>query len=615
MDFRYDTRDLQFIIKEWLPSAEVFACDRFRNNFSIDDCDMYLNEGYKIARRVVHPINAPGDRVGAKLENGVVEPAPGYADVYKFLQTNGWGSGSECIRIEGGMPLILYKMIHEMNTAACPSVTSYIKLTSGAANLLILFGTESDKSVFLPKMLSGDWQGTMCLTEPNAGSDVSDITTRAYPTDDPRIYRIQGTKMFITGGDLGTCENTIHMVLARPEGGAPGSPGIGLYIVPKIRVNEDGSLGSSNDVSTVSLEHKMGLNAQATALLNFGENGGCCGIRMGPPLDERGCSRGLAMMFHMMNESRIGTGHNANSQAAAAYFFAAQYARERIQGRPFGLKDAGRVPIIRHEDVRRMLLDMKAHTEGIRAMIFRGFYYLDIQANSADKERAKKLGTIAEIYTPLVKCYASEMSLPLIAEAIQVLGGVGYTREYPVEQYLRDSKILTIWEGTSFIHGNDLVNRKMRMNDGGPFADWMNMIGGFIEANQDAPGFGREMENLARGLACVRTLKGLYDSWYANFSEKRELIPLNAVRTLFVCAQTQVAECLMEQALIAQRRLEELPAEDHERAFYMGKIASTRYYLNQVLPQAFSQTEIIRNEDRIAIDVPEEVFSFFDGGR
>ncbi len=606
MEFQYDTRDLQFIIKEWLPSEEVFACDRFKDNFSVDDCDTYLSEGYRIARKVVSPINAPGDKAGVRLEDGAVTPAPGYGEAYKFLQANGWGSSSECIRIEGGMPLILYKMIHEMNTAACPSLTSYIKLTSGAANLIILFGTERDKETFLPKMLGGDWQGTMCLTEPNAGSDVGDITTRAYPTDDPRIALIKGTKMFITAGDAGTCENTIHMVLARPEGGAPGSAGIGLYIVPKIRVNEVGSLGAPNDVTTVGLEHKMGLNAQATALLNFGENDACYGIRMGPPPDEKGRSRGLAMMFHMMNESRIGTGHNANCQAAAAYLFAARYARERVQGRPFGLNDAGRVPIIQHEDVRRMLLDMKAHTEGIRAMIFKGFYCLDIQANSPDEALARACGAMAEIYTPLVKCYASEASLTLIAEAIQVLGGVGYTREYPVEQYLRDSKILTIWEGTSFIHGMDLVNRKMRMDGGVPFVNWMDAIGTFVADNRGVAGFGREMANLAKGLACLMNLKELYDSWYADLAGKRQLIPLNAVGTLFVCAQVQVAECLMEQALISRRKLDALPPGDHDRAFYAGKIAAARYYLNQVLPQAILRADLIGEEDRTALEVPEE---------
>lgn len=606
MEFRYDTRDLRFIVKEWLPAAEVFECERFRDNFSLDDIDLYLNEGYKIAREVVFPINGPGDKIGAGLQSGIVMPAPGYAEVYRFLQANGWGSSSECIQIEGGMPLILYKMIHEMNTAACPAITSYIKLTSGAANLIIRFGTEREKALFLPKMLSGDWQGTMCLTEPNAGSDVGDITTRARPTADPRICRIQGTKAFITGGDAGICENTIHMVLARPEGGAPGSPGIGLYIVPRIRVHEDGSLGSSNDVATVSLEHKMGLKAQATALLSFGENDDCFGIRMGPPPDDQGRSQGLAMMFHMMNESRIGTGHNANTQAAVAYAFASQYARERIQGRPFGIRDAERVPIIDHEDVRRMLLDMKAHTEGIRAMIFKGFFCLDLQAHSSDRVRAKACGALAEIYTPLVKCYASEMSLPLISEAIQILGGVGYTTEYPVEQYLRDSKILSIWEGTSFIHAMDLVNRKMRMNDGIPFANWMGAIEAFVKENRSAAGFATEMANLAKGFDCLKTLKGLYDSWYADLAEKRRLIPLHAVKTLFVCAQVQVAQCLLEQALIAGRKLDELPDGDHGRSFYAGKIAAARYYLHQVLPQAFVQTEIVRNEERIVLEVPEE---------
>ncbi|MDI6727067.1 MAG: acyl-CoA dehydrogenase [Smithellaceae bacterium] len=608
MEFRYDIRDLKFILREWLPAEEVFQCERFRNNYSIDDVDMYLNEGYKIAREVVSPINAPGDRAGVKLENGVVTPAPGYAEVYKFLQANGWGSSSECLETEGGMPLILYKMIHELNTAACPAVTSYIKLTSGAVNLITLYGTDEDKALFLPKMLQGDWQGTMCLSEPDAGSDVGDIITRAFPTDDPRIYKIQGTKIFITGGDPGGAENTIHMVLARPEGGAAGSPGLGLYIVPRVRVNRDGTLGRSNDVSTVSLEHKMGLKAQATALLNFGENDACCGIQLGPPPDEQGRSRGLAMMFHMMNESRIGTGHNANCQAAAAYCFASRYARERIQGRPFGVKDGPRVPIVQHEDIRRMLLDMKSHTEGIRAMIFKGFYYLDLQANGGDAVQAREAGALAEIYTPLVKCYASEMSLQLIAEAIQVLGGVGYTREYPVEQYLRDSKVLTIWEGTSFIHGQDLVNRKMRMDGGAPFMNWMNLINDFIDKNRQAAGFEREMANLEQGLGSVRTLKSLYDSWFRNFVEKRQFIPLNAVKTLFVCAQVQVAQCLMEQALVAKRNLETLPEGDGDQFFYRGKIASARYYLNQILPQVLVQTEIIQQEERMALEVPEEVF-------
>ncbi|HQK99759.1 MAG TPA: acyl-CoA dehydrogenase [Smithellaceae bacterium] len=606
MEFRYDVRDLKFILKEWLPTEEVLACERYKDNFSMDDIEMLLTEGYKVAKTVVNPINAPGDKIGVKFEKGVVTAVPGFKEAYRFLQENGWGSSSECIQVETGMPLILYKACAEMNTAACPALTSCIKLTSGAANLILRFGAEEDQNRFVPKMLSGDWQGTMCLTEPNFGSDTGDIITRSYPTDDPRVWKIKGTKMFITAGDQGTCENTIHLLLARPEGGAPGSPGIGLYIVPKYWVNDDGSMGDFNDVTTAGVEHKMGLHAQATALLNFGEEDNCRGILLGPPPDAKGYSQGLAMMFHMMNESRIGTGHNANTQGAAAYYFASQYATERIQGRPFGIKGAERVPIIQHEDIRRMLLDMKAHVEGIRAMIFKGFYYLDIEGNSTDKEKAKKCASFAEILTPIVKCYGSEASLGVIAQAIQVLGGVGYTMEYPVEQYLRDSKILTIWEGTSFIHANDLIGRKMRMKDGAPFAAWLADIQSFIDANLQTKGFEKEMGNLARAYQAAVDVKGTYDAWYADMDAKRELIPLFAQRALFVFGQVYVAMCLLDQALLAAKKSATLKPGEGDYLFYAGKIASARYYANNILPNASMLASLIKSEEDSVLTCPEE---------
>ncbi len=608
MEFKYDLRDLKFITKEWLPTAEVLSCKRFREHFSVDDIDMFLNEAFKVAREVINPINKEGDRIGAKLVDGKVIPAPGYRDVFRFLQQNGWGSSSECIGLEGGMPLVMFKAIYEMTLAACPSIASYLKLTSGAANLLIRFGTEEDKARFLPKMLGGEWQGTMCLTEPGIGSDVGDASSKAFPTDDPRIYKIKGTKMFITGGDAGICDNTVHMLLARPEGGAKGSQGLGLYIVPAIWVNDDGTLGGNNDVATVGLEHKMGLKGQATALLSFGDNDACRGIRVGPAPDKDGNSRGLAMMFHMMNESRIGTGHNANSQAAAAYYYACQYAAERVQGRPFASREGDRVPIIRHEDVKRMLLDMKAHTEGIRAMVFKGFYYLDIQANSDDRERAAAFGELAEIITPLAKCYSSETSIKLIAEAMQVFGGAGYTCDYPVEQYMRDSKVLTIWEGTSFMHANDLVGRKMRMRNGQPFLNWMKTIDDFILNNRHNTGFEKELNALARLLGCVGEIRDLFNSWYADLVNKKNLIPLYSVNALFVCAQAQVAQCLLEQAIIADCKLKESSTGSDDKNYYTGKIAGARYYLNHVVPHAFSLTEVIKSADAGILKCPEETF-------
>lgn len=602
MEFKYNVRDLKFILKEWLPTEEVLACDRFKEYFGIEDVDPILTEAYKVAREVVSPINAEGDKNPVRFEDGVVISPPGYKEVFQFLQKNGWGSSSECIELDGGMPLLLYKACAEMIAAACPAMGSNIKLTSGAANLIIDFGTEDDKARFLPKMLSGDWQGTMNLTEPSAGSDVGDALARSYPTDDPRIWKIKGTKMFITAGDGSICENTIHMVLARPPQGAKGSAGLGLYIVPKYWVNEDGSMGKFNDVTTIAIEHKMGLNGSATCMLNFGENDECYGIMVGPAPDEKGRSKGLAMMFNMMNESRIGTGHNANNQASEAYALASQYTTERVQGYIKGQ----RVAIVKHSDVRRMLLDMKAHTEGIRAMIFKGFYNLDIAGNSSDKAKAKECADIAAILTPLVKCYGSETAVLMTAEAIQCLGGVGYTKEYPVEQYMRDSKVLTIWEGTSFIHGNDLVGRKMTMDNGQPFQKFMASIKSFIDDNKAAAGFEKEMAVLARAYDAAAEIQQLLEAWRANKEEKGELINLFAIRTLFIFAQLYVAMCLVDQALVVQKTMAQLPADHYDMNFYLGKVASARYYVKNSLPNVFTLAEVIKTADTSVLEVPED---------
>jgi alkylation response protein AidB-like acyl-CoA dehydrogenase len=603
MEYRYNVRDLKFILKEWLPTEEVLACDRFKEYFSIDDVDPIMTEAYKVAREVVSPINAEGDKNPVKFEDGVVTSPPGYKEVFQFLQKNGWGSSSECIELDGGMPLVLYKAAAELISAACPAMGSNIKLTSGAANLIIEFGTKADNERFIPKMISGDWQGTMNLTEPSAGSDVGDTLSRSYPTDDPCIWKIKGTKMFITAGDGSICENTIHMVLARPPQGAKGSAGLGLYIVPKFWVDEDGSMGKSNDVTTIAIEHKMGLNGSATCMLNFGENDDCYGIMVGKAPDEKGRSKGLAMMFNMMNESRIGTGHNANNQASEAYALASQYTIDRVQGYIKGQ----RVTIIKHADVRRMLLDMKAHTEGIRAMIFKGFYFLDIAGNSSDKAKAKECADIAAILTPLVKCYGSETAVLMTAEAIQCLGGVGYTKEYPVEQYMRDSKVLTIWEGTSFIHGNDLVGRKMTMDNGEPFKKWMGSIKTFIDTNINAAGLEKDMAMLKKAYQSAEEVWQTIASWQANKGEKGELVNLYAIRTLFVFAQLYVAMCLMDQAIVASKTMAGLADDHFDLNFYKGKVASARYYVNNSLPNVFTLTQVIKNADTSVLEVPEEV--------
>ncbi|HBV89142.1 MAG TPA: acyl-CoA dehydrogenase [Desulfosporosinus sp.] len=599
MEFKYDTRDLRFILKEWLPTEEVLECERFKE-YSIEDIDQILNEGYKMCREVISPINAAGDKNPVRFENGIVTSPSGYREVFQFIQKNGWGSSSECVQVESGMPLLIFKAVSELVSASCPAMNTNIKLTSGAANVILNYGTEDDKKRFIPKMLSGKWQGTMNLTEPSAGSDVGDALAKSYPTDDPRVYKIKGTKMFITAGDGSICDNIIHLVLARPPQGCKGSAGLGLYIVPKYWVNEDGSVGKPNDVTTIAVEHKMGLKGSATCMLNYGENDECYGIMLGAPPDEKGRSQGLAMMFRMMNESRIGAGHNANSQASAAYSQASQYAVERIQGYING----ERVPIIKHPDVKRMLIDMKAQTEGIRAMIFKGFYSLDIAENSSDRIKAKKYEDIAAILTPLIKCYSSETAVAMTCEAMQVLGGVGYTKEFSIEQYVRDCKISTIWEGTSYIHAQDLVKRKMRMGDGQPFANWMDDILAFIQAHKGTPGLEKEFINLEKAYHCMDGVKKLYDTWQLNKME--ELIGLYAIRTLFICSQVMVAECLLEQALIAQKQIAQLSPDHFDITFYKGKIASAKYYANNILPNVFITSEIIKDADLSSQECPEE---------
>lgn len=600
MDFKYNVRDLKFILKEWLPTEEVLACDRFKDFYSMDDIDQILNEGYKISREVINPINVEGDKNPVRFENGEVISPPRYKEVFQFLQSNGWGSTSECVQVEGGMPLILFKSVFELMAAACPAMGSNIKLTSGAANIIMKFGTEEDKKRFLPRMLGGEWQGTMNITEPSSGSDAGDALTKSFPTDDPRIYKIKGQKMFITAGDGSMCENTIHLVLARPSQGCKGSAGLGLYIVPKYWVNEDGSLGKPNDITTIAVEHKMGLKGSATCMLNYGENDQCYGIMLGSSPDEKGRSQGLAMMFNMMNESRIGTGHNANSQTTAAYAYASQYALERVQG----YMNGERVNIIKHPDIRRMLLTMKAQTEGIRAMIFKGFYNLDLAENSSDQAKAKQCADVAAILTPMVKCYGSETAVDMICEAMQVFGGVGYTQEYPIEQYLRDSKILTIWEGTSFIHAKDLVKRKMRMEEGRPFINWMSSIQSFIKDNRKTAGFEKEFSLLDQAYDCMDEVKKLYDSWQAN--KANELISLYAIRALFIFSQVEAAACLLEQALIVLPKIDELPVHHSDLNFYQGKLASAKYYANNILPNVFTLTEILKNADSTCLECPEE---------
>ncbi|MFZ5643399.1 MAG: acyl-CoA dehydrogenase [Bacillota bacterium] len=602
-NFIYSNREHKFILKEWLNTEKILSFDIFKDGYEIADVDMILDEALKVAKEVVAPTNIDGDRIGAKLAEGKVTTPPSFHKLYQFMQENGYGNSQYDPNEEGKLPTVLHLPVGEFFNAANPALHPYIGLAGGSTNLINTFGTEADKQRFLPKMFSGQWAGTMCLTEPCCGSDVGDITTRAFATDDPRVYKIKGTKCFITAGDHDLTENIVHLLLAKCEGAAPGTKGISLFIVPKIWVNEDGSLGEPNDVTTVALEHKMGIKGSATAMLSFGDEGTCRGILLGSPPDENGKAEGMAQMFMMMNGARQGTGITAMAIAQAAYNYSLQYAKERVQGKSITNPKGERVRIIDHEDIRRMLLFQKSVIEACRAMLMKNAYYLDLNRYSDDQEEREMAARRIEVNNPLIKAYPSDMVWQTTGEAIQVHGGYGFTEEYPVAQCARDSKILSIWEGTNFIQSLDLVFRKWTLDKGKIFIGWFKEIVESIESNKDLDGFTREYEIMSKAVGAYREIQAFIAS---SLAKNLKTIPLYTTRILHATSMLWGGSLLLEQAAIASNKMQELEADHFDYPFYQGKVQTAKYYIRNIVPDIFKIAEVIKDCDTSAIDILEE---------
>lgn len=603
-NFIYSNRDHKFILKEWLDIERILNLDAFKDIYGMEDIDMVLDQALKVAKEVVAPTNADGDRIGAKFEDGKVTTPPSFHKLYQFLQENGYGNSQYDPDEEGKLPTVLHIALDEFFNAANPAFHPYIGLAGGSSNLIYSFGTQEDKEKFLPKMYSGEWAGTMCLTEPCCGSDVGDITTRAYATGDPGVYKIKGTKCFITAGDHDLTDNIIHLLLAKCEGAAPGTKGISLFIVPKVRVNEDGSLGEPNDVTTVAIEHKMGIKGSATAMLSFGDNDNCLGILLGNPPNEQGAAEGMAQMFVMMNGARQGTGLTAMAIAQAAYNYSLQYARERIQGKAMTNPKGSRVPIIQHEDIKRMLLFQKSVIEACRAMIMKNSYYLDLYRFSKDPEERKMAYRRIEVNNPLVKAYPSDMVWQTTCEAIQVHGGYGFTEEYPVAQCARDSKILSIWEGTNFIQSMDLVGRKWTLDKGAVFAEWFKELAASVEKNKDIEGFAREYQILSKAVGTYMEIQGVIAAAFA--SKNYKIIPMYSTRILKATALLWGGSLLMDQAAVALQKINQLGKDHYEYPFYQGKVQTAKFYIRNIVPEIFNIAEIIKDGDTSAIDILEE---------
>jgi alkylation response protein AidB-like acyl-CoA dehydrogenase len=601
--FRRDDRDLRFVLFEQLDIDRLLGYEAYKD-FSADDFGMIIDEALKVGREVLGPALQDGDREGCVLQDGEVTTPASFKDCWKVLSENGWLATTQSPEFGGqGLPAVVGGLVGEIFTGANMAVMLYPGLTIGAAHLIEVFGTDEDKALFVEKMYTGQWGGTMCLTEPDAGSDVGFLRSKAVPdpdSDDPRIYKIEGTKQFISAGQHDLTENIIHLYLARIEGSPMGTKGISLFIVPKIWVNPDGSLGEPNDFFCTGIEHKMGVHGSSTASLSCGENGGCRGILLGEP------DSGMAKMFQMMNEARMGCGIQGVGVSASAYDTARLYAKERIQGPPITNRKADRVPIVQHEDVRRMLMNLKSGSEGMRAMLAHLFYLIDVAEHDPDEAERKKASDRVELLTPLVKAYCSDYGYALCREAIQVLGGVGYCSEFPAEQYARDVKIVSIWEGTTYIQALDLVGRKLAMEGGMVFQGWIQEIMAETSQFKEDADFAADYKLLFKAVQAV----GDFAMRYMTFLQEGKLpmVGLTATRFLECMSEVLVARLLLDQGRIAREKLAGVEASSADGIFYQGKIATARYYCRNILTNVFARHMSLQQEDTSALDIPEEAF-------
>ncbi len=601
--YKANLRDLSFLLFEQFHLEELLGKGPYAN-WGKDEVLAVIEEAYGWAQKYLGPINSLGDAEGCKLENGQVKVPPGFKEAWSELFKAGWRT----LAIEekhGGQagPFTLAMLVEEFMCGSCTSFNMYPALTQGAADVILAFGTEAQQATYVANMFNGKWAGTMCLTEPQAGSDVGSCTTTAKKRADGK-YDIQGTKIFISGGDHDMAENIIHMVLARTPDAPAGTKGLSLFIVGKKRPD-----GTPNDVKVAGIEHKMGIKASATAQLVFGEDGQCVGELVGTTEQ-----KGMSQMFHLMNYARIGVGVQGLSIASSAYLNALDYAKDRKQGSSIKQwKDATapRVPIIEHADVKRMLLDMKSKVEGLRALVVKLAMHIDrvnaLQKSGGDQQQIDYHQGQVDLLVPLVKAYGSDQAFAICATAIQVYGGAGYLKDWPVEQYCRDSKIFSIYEGTNHIQAMDLVGRKLMQRGGANIQAFAKDVGGFVAKNKEHAQLKDSIAVLAQAMEAMTATGGKFMQWFGG--GKVEMVPTVANRFLEMMSETTVGWLLLEQAVVAQAALDKLPAEHPDRAFYTGKVFGAQYFATNVLPGVAAKAQLIAREDRTAIDIPVEAFA------
>ncbi len=565
-------RDMRFALNE-LHVDDGFGDLPGQEEFGPDLVDAVLEEAARVTREVLLPLNRVGDEQGCTIENGVVRTPEGFKEAYDLFREGGWASLADAPEYGGqGLPETVNKMVEEMICSANLSFSLYPGLTHGGATALKSHASDDLKARFLPKMVSGEWAGTMCLTEPHCGTDLGLLRTKADPQEDGS-YRVTGSKIFISSGEHDLTENIIHLVLARLPDAPPGVKGISLFLVPKKLPKDDGTPGPSNGVQCANIEHKMGLKASATCQMNFD---GSVGWLVGQP------HRGLEAMFTMMNTERVSVGIQGLGVGEAAYQSAVWYAKDRLQGRALsGAKrpDLAADPIIVHPDVRRMLMTMRAYNEGCRALGVWVARALDAERLSDDPAVRSRASDFIALMTPVVKALFTDLGHETANLAVQVYGGHGYIRESGVEQYARDARIAMIYEGTNGIQALDLVGRKLPVNMGQYLRSFFHPVADFIAAHKGAGEMAPMIEGLERAFGALQLAT-------ARIAEKGMADPEEAgaaaTEYLRLMGLVALGYCFAKSAKIAG---EKLAAGSEDAAFYKAKIATATFYFDRILPQ------------------------------
>jgi len=556
----------------------------------LEECARF-NEG------VIAPLNAEGDRHPSRFEQGQVVTTAGFVDAFRQYAEGGWQGLSHPVDFGGqGLPKTIAAAGIEMLNSANLSFALCPLLTDGAIEALLTAGSEEQKQLYLPKLIAGEWTGTMNLTEPQAGSDLALVRTRAEPQPDGS-YKVFGTKIFITYGEHDMADNIVHLVLARVAGAPEGVKGISLFLVPKLLPKADGSLGERNDVHCVSIEHKLGIKASPTAVLQYGDHGGATGYLVGQE------NRGLETMFIMMNAARYAVGVQGIAVAESAYQKAVQYARERVQSRPVDGSLPASAPIIHHADVRRMLTTMRALVEGCRAMAFAAAGEHDRAHAEPDAEARKRHQALYEFLVPLLKGYSTEMSLDVASLGIQVHGGMGYIEETGAAQFMRDAKILTIYEGTTAIQANDLVGRKT-LRDGGAAARLLAQQIAATEAQLGDRPSAAARAVLQRLKTGREAFEQVVEFVLREAKAKPNAVFAGSVPYLMLAGSLVAGWQLARSLLVAEERL----AADHDRAFMEAKVATARFYAEHLLVRLPSLRDSIVEGADSALGLELEAF-------